>query len=326
MLLVVTNKTDLASDYLILRLKERQIPFQRLNTEDFGEGFRVDIHFHPEPDFLIKLDNGKIIGKEDISGVYFRQPRTPNISLDIAESDCLFVRRELQETLRSLWRMINEEKWLNHPRNLWLANNKIEQLSVANDIGLNIPETCVTTSQRRLQAFYKQHNKQIICKAVKNGFSHDNNLVTLAMTKRVEHEFIENFDTYAAVPALYQREIIKEFDVRVTVVGDSIFATAIYSQEHQETEVDWRLFSNGNFDLRHEAIDLPKNVANACREITKHYGLRYSAIDLVLGIDDQYYFLELNPNGQWVWIEQKTGYPIRDAIIDTMALRSQVHA
>ncbi len=117
-------------------------------------------------------------------------------------------------------------------------------------------------------------------------------------------------------PVIYQREIRKAFDVRVTVIGDKVFAAAIHSQDHNETEVDWR--SGTRDDLRHEAIELPPDVAAQCLALTAALGLRYGAIDLVADLDGRHWFLEINPNGQWAWIERRTGLPLAEAIVDTL--------
>lgn len=326
MLLVVTNKTDLASDYLILRLNERGLPFRRLNTEDYGQAFEIDLTPGTRLEWRITFSDGQALDDETVSAVYFRQPRSPLAPDDIAESDRGFAERELKETLRGLWRLIDERKWLNHPRRLWLASNKPEQLSVAAKLGFRLPETCITRSRKELADFFAHHKGRIICKAVKNGFSHEDMIVTLAMTRRVEKDYVDNFADYAAVPMIYQREIAKKVDVRVTIVGDRLFATAIHSQENAETEVDWRLWDVGTFDLKHQPIKLPSDVAAQCRSITAHYGLNYAAIDLICGADGHYYFLEVNPNGQWAWIEQKAGYPVRDALIDSLIARSPAYA
>ena len=226
----------------------------------------------------------------------------------------------MREVLRSLWRLIDEDKWLNHPRRLWLASNKIEQLSVAVDLGLRVPQSIVTCSARPVERFFSEHEGHVVCKAVKHGFTHHENTVTVATTQRIDNDFLDNFDDYAVVPMMYQREILKTFDVRVIVVRNEVYATAIHSQDHSETEVDWRVWDAYDFDLRHEPITLPETIANGCREITRRFGLKYSAIDLARGRDGHYYFFEMNPNGQWAWIERKTGVPIRDALIRGMGV------
>ena len=319
MLLVVTNKTDLACDYLILRLREKDISFTRLNTEDFGLQYEIDLSIAKErADFVVSFSSGKALTSKMIKAVYFRQPILPDPPSDVAPSDRDFAKREIGEHLRSLWRLIEQEKWINHPRNLWLATNKIEQLSIAKEIGFVIPETFVTRSIDLVKKFFSKHHGRVVCKAVKHGFTYRENTATVAMTQRIDRRYLKQADAFASIPMIYQNEIIKIFDIRVIVVGDSVFATAIYSQEHTETEVDWRAWDACDFDLRHESITLPKFVSDCCLKITRYFNLKYSAIDLILGKDGIYYFLEMNPNGQWAWIEQKVDHPIRDTLIQCM--------
>ena len=183
---------------------------------------------------------------------------------------------------------------------------------------MKIPETMVTTERSSVRALMERLDGELICKAVKHGFMYSETKTELAPTQRIDSAYLEAFDTFAAVPMIYQREIPKAFDVRVTVVGNEVFATAIHSQAYSETEVDWRLWDLCDFDLEHERITLPDEVAKNCVRATAHYGLRYSAIDLIHGTDGEFYFLELNPNGQWAWIERKTGQPIRRALVQSL--------
>lgn len=326
MLLVVTNKSDLACDYLILRLNERNIPFRRLNTEDYAALWQLSMSVgNGSAKFLISFSDGVTISQSDVKAVYFRQPVAPDAPQNTSHSDREFVRREQKEALRSLWRLIDPAKWLNHPKHLWIASNKVEQLCVARELGFSIPETCITSTREMLSDFIEAQEGRVICKAVKHGFTRCENTVSVATTQRIGENYLERFDDYAPAPMIYQREIPKACDVRVTVVGDQIFPTAIHSQEHAQTEVDWRLWDVHAFDLLHEAIRLPGEIATRCRDITRLFNLRYSAIDLILGTDGDFHFLELNPNGQWAWLERKTGQPIRDAIIDCLGMREQAH-
>ena len=325
MLLVVTNKSDLACDYLILRVKERGIPFVRLNTEDYGQAFQVSMSLTGEcASYEIEFLDGRSVAENDIQAVYFRQPVSPDVSVDLPESDRVFARREANELLRSLWRLIDRGKWLNHPQKLWLASNKVEQLTVAQRLGFKIPATCVSASEPTVRRFIETCEGSVICKAVKHGFLRQGRTVQVATTQRVGPEFLDTFRDYAPVPMIFQQEVTKTFDVRVTVVGDNVFATAIHSQEHPETVVDWRVWDVLDFDLRHEAIRLPSCLDELCRRITRHYDLKYAAIDLIKADRGDYVFLELNPNGQWAWIEQKAGHPIRDALIDCLGFQHAV--
>ncbi|MFN2444382.1 MAG: alpha-L-glutamate ligase, partial [Vicinamibacterales bacterium] len=72
----------------------------------------------------------------------------------------------------------------------------------------------------------------------------------------------------------------------------------------------------------HRAFDLPNGMADACRRLVASYGLMFGAIDLIVDATGEYYFLELNPNGQWVWVQQATGLPIREALCRVLRGRS----
>jgi glutathione synthase/RimK-type ligase-like ATP-grasp enzyme len=117
-----------------------------------------------------------------------------------------------------------------------------------------------------------------------------------------------------------QSEILKQYDVRVTVVGERVFATAIWSQDNEETITDWRKGSRP--DLRHEKIVLDQRVERQCVKLVQRLGLRYGAIDLVCDQSGKLWFLEINPNGQWAWIENLTGYPIAAAIVDELTVNA----
>ena len=322
MLLVVTNKSDLACDFLILRLKERGIAFVRLNTEDYGNQYEFDLSVSQHgPALTVTFRDGTQITNTSIQAVYFRQPLLPTLHPEVASQDRDFATREIREQFRSLWRVIDEKKWVNHPRHLWLASNKVEQLSVAVRTGFTIPDTLVTRSLPKIKEFFNYHDGRMICKAIKNGFINHHDGATVALTQRIDEGFFSQAQEYASIPSIFQNEIRKTYDIRVIVIGAKVFATAIHSQDYAETEVDWRAWDLCNFSLRHEPIELPNGVAAGCQSITAQYELTYSAIDLILGQDGTYYFLEMNPNGQWAWIEHKTGYPIRDALIDCMGYR-----
>lgn len=119
------------------------------------------------------------------------------------------------------------------------------------------------------------------------------------------------------VPAILQPQLEKDFDLRITVVGKQVFPVAILSQQHAETSIDWRTWDiSEGIDLRHEPFDLPTEISEQCLALNRRLGLNFSCIDMVLTKGGEFVFLEVNPNGQWAWIESLVGLPIRDAIID----------
>lgn len=317
MLLIVSNKTDLATDYLILRLHERGVPFLRINTEDYLLSWNVCFSIEESgTHVVIEKEGQKSLPVASITGAYIRQPMIPN--LEIVDDHKEFAKREVGEALKSLWRAIDDSIWLNAPRRLLLASNKPEQLTLANSIGFNVPDTYIGTNYEIIKKFYESHSGEIIAKAVKHGFNFDGDRARVAATQKIDESALASIKRYATIPMIFQSHIAKEYDIRVIVVGSEVFATAIESQSYEETKTDWRLSDCYKIPLRQYKVDLPKKIVNLCLEMTKRVSLRYSAIDLVLGKDGIYYFLELNPNGQWAWIEQLSIHKIRDSIIDVL--------
>lgn len=316
MLLIATNKADLTTDYLVLKLHERSIPFIRFNTEDLYYKAAIEIELSSTKDSVTLDYLGKNINIKNIDGVYFRRPLPPDLKPVIHEQDLEFAERELLETLTGFWRLIKTTRWMNHPKFLFLAKNKIEQLKIAKDIGFKIPNTLISSNKEKIKKFFEDNNC-IIGKAVKHGFYAQKDLVKIALTKELTENQIEELEAYASIPMIYQTKINKFYDLRITVIGDKVFPTALYSQEHAISKIDWRSWDlEEKFDLKHQRVNIPKHISEKCIAITKYFNLNFSAIDMIFTDEKDYVFLELNPNGQWAWLEEKVGYPLRDSIID----------
>jgi glutathione synthase/RimK-type ligase-like ATP-grasp enzyme len=113
---------------------------------------------------------------------------------------------------------------------------------------------------------------------------------------------------------IFQELVPEATDVRVTVVGDRLFAAAIrpppegYALDYRMS-LDRALF---------EATDLPAEVEESIRALMRRLGLVYGAIDLLRTADGEHVFLEINPAGEWRFVEERTGQPITDAMADVL--------
>lgn len=317
MLLIITNRHDLASDYLIHGLRESNIPFVRFNTDQYPETVLIDIEFNKSGfGYTLTLGDQRIHSSA-IASVYFRQPVVPTFRENATEVERLFAETELLETMRSLWRVIPEELWLNHPKRLWVAANKVEQLMTAQKIGFRIPDTLISCSPERIQDFFAKQNGRVVAKAVKHGFMRSGDEVLLAGTQILPDDFLNQLECFAQVPMAFQEKLEIDVDVRVVVVGDSVFPASIAAKQNPEV-TDWRISDIIGDEIVYDRINLPKEIKQNCLDITRRFHLNYSSIDLVKDREGNFIFLELNPNGQWGWIEQNLGYPIRDAIINKL--------
>jgi glutathione synthase/RimK-type ligase-like ATP-grasp enzyme len=113
----------------------------------------------------------------------------------------------------------------------------------------------------------------------------------------------------------FQEYMEKAFELRVTVIGQTTLTVAIDSQAHPSSRVDWRA---GYATLQYRPFTLPVTVEQQCLAITRTLGLTYGAIDLIVTPDDEYVFLEINPGGQYEWLEEETGLPFSATIAQTL--------
>lgn len=112
----------------------------------------------------------------------------------------------------------------------------------------------------------------------------------------------------------------KAYEVRIAVFGEKVFACRIPSQEGAETGIEWRAhdWDDPASFPPHAATTIPDDLAESCRLLVRDYGLAYGAIDMVVTADGEHVFLELNPNGQWAWIEERTGLKLGNALVDVL--------
>lgn len=311
MILIVTNERDITTDYVVVELQKRHQPYVRLNTETLPSA-RVQLGFGGVDDWAISFPDREINGA-DIKAAYFRRPGTPEIDGEIADrgerSYCSF---EWGALLKSLYMRIGD-RWLSRPDAIMLAEDKPRQLLLAKELGFLVPDALVTNDLNAAANFLDGPSS--IAKPLREALL-EGDEERVIFTTRVERAAKRDARSFAAAPIILQREIGKLADVRVTVVGERVFAAAIYSQADESTAVDWR--RGGSGDLPHQAIILPDALSDQCVRLVKAMGLGFGAIDLVWAEAEVFWFLEINPNGQWAWIQNRTGQPIASAIVDEL--------
>lgn len=311
MLLLVTNRRDITMDYVVAELRRRDQPFVRLNTEQLPEALCSMAGF-PRDAWSISLD-GLVVRGSQITGAYFRRPGAPVLPDTVSEpGERAYAEAEWSSFLKSLYSRL-EGLWLNSPTKIFMAEDKPMQLLLAQEIGFHVPQAFITNDIACARAISVLGNAvgKPLRQAVLEGETE-----RVIFTSRLAEIEDDQAESIRLTPFIMQSEILKQYDIRVTVVGERVFATAIWSQDNEETETDWR--KGSRTDLRHEKIVLETRVQRQCVKLVKRLGLRYGAIDLVCDRAGKLWFLEINPNGQWAWIENLTGYPIASAIVDEL--------
>jgi ATP-GRASP peptide maturase of grasp-with-spasm system len=190
--------------------------------------------------------------------------------------------------------------------------NKITACEIAEKYNFKIPDFIITTKKEELLKFYKKH-KKIISKSLYGlpGFS-INNINYSAKTKIVEFIDDENCSDSFSV-SLFQEYIEKKIELRVFFLNDKFYPSAIFSQNDIQTKVDFRNY-NRNRPNRVVPYKLADDVIEKLKKINKELSLTTGSYDLILTPENEYYFLEVNPIGQFAQVSLPCNYYLEKEI------------
>jgi MvdD pre-ATP grasp domain len=269
---------------------------------------------------LLRCD-GIEIDLARVSGAWYRRPGKPAVSEHMDAAEAEWTKEECLHSLRGLYEFVPFERWVSHPTNIQRASLKIWQLRVAHDLGFEIPSYLLTSDPDRALEFLVAHDYNVVAKSLATPFVFypDRGEVVVMYTQRLSEVTETDLACIGNCPTFLQQYVEKTADVRVTVVGHDAFAVEIDASSSREATVDFRVADA--FDLSHRAVRLPSELESACVSLAQKLGLAFGAVDLIRDAEGTHHFLEINPNGQWMWLEWATGLPIRDSVCDRLALR-----
>jgi hypothetical protein len=204
---------------------------------------------------------------------------------------------------------------LRHPS----AYNKLHQLRLAGQLGFILPRTLMSNEPGEVLGFFEACEGQVISKRAAHLVTFRGGEKTTPFTVQMRRRDLANVGAVRFAPAVFQENVPKDVELRVTVVGDEVFPAEIRSQESVRWQVDWRHTRDFGGASFYSVAQLPPQVSRRCVDLVRELGLSFGAIDLIRRPDGEYVFLEVNPNGQWAWVEDYTGLPIGQAIARLLA-------
>jgi len=256
------------------------------------------------------VSEGRATDLADVGVLWWRRPQPFRLHEEVTGAqDRGFAHGECAAAIAGLWSCLSTE-WINDPDRDEAASRKMWQLQVAAELGLRVPSTCMTNSPQRARDFVAGQDSTVIFK------SFSATPQTWRETRPVRDCDLELMDTVRFAPVIFQEFIPGGLDVRVTVVGDRVFPAEIRAGE-SGYEYDFRV------DTAHAPIrvhPLPEFVQQRVLRLMRRLGLHYGAIDLRRTPDGDYVFLEVNPAGQWLFVEIATGQPISDTLAQLLCV------
>lgn len=311
--LVLTNRHDLACDPVVRELHRRHVDVFRYDTEDFPLNSRLSARIDNTQSWRGQLTNGsRSLALEEVRAVWYRRPTAFGVSPDLTEVERSFAIREARFGLGGVFRGLPVQ-WINEPDRVVTADYKPYQLTTALRHGLSIPRTLITNDASSARAFRHECSDDILYKTLSGSPDHDTFFGAI-YTSPVDERTLSDDDAVRHTACLFQERIEKARDLRVTIIGDDVFTVAIACPPE---EIDWRAV--GVKQLQHTAYSLPSDVESRLRGVIETMGLRFAAVDMVLTPDGDHVFLEVNANGQWAWLEASTGMRLSEAMASLLA-------
>lgn len=318
MILIISQPADTHTDVVRDKLLGRGAEVTVFDHADFPERAEISLAYADGRCRRTIRTATRTIGLDEVTAVWHRRPRAPRADERVCDDQSRsYVLAESKSFLIDLWNSL-ECLRVPAPQPVYRrAEHKGSQLVLASELGFELPPTLITNSPGDFLEFYRAHGGQVISKlpsAVfhKEIFGAD----FMRFTELVSHRDVGYAHSIRYSPMIFQAYVEKKFELRVTVVGERVFAAEIHSQATNHTRHDWRKYDHAS--TPHRVHELPQPLADRCVALVKRLGLCYGTIDLVFTPDDRYVFLEINPNGQFLWIEELTGLPISDAICDLL--------
>lgn len=325
-ILIVTRIDDPHTDDMVLALERIGHEPVRLNTDDIPANTRLELNCGDGNGALAGtieiLTNGRSVDLARVRSIWWRRPSYFGLVEDLTIQEQQFASKEIEHALRSIWASM-DCYWISHPDKIRQASWKAEQLLRAESLGFKVPRTLITTDPDKAKAFLESCGGEMIFKVMSDPFLASEDVAyhfpdesrqpVEAQTTLITTSQLDILDSVRSVPCLFQEYVPKAVELRITVIGDELFAAEIHSQNDERTAVDWRRF---DVDLPYFEGKLPHNVASRCMNLVKSYDLNFSALDLIRTPEGEYVFLENNPNGQFIFIEDKLP---QFAMIDTLA-------
>lgn len=312
--LIITHTKDNASvlkvcQYIqqmggtVIRFNVDQYPLASTVTSQYRDG-----------SWEIILDNGNRYRLNDLTSVWYRRSHHIGHGMEDLLSPTYLPasRGEMKRTFYGMMEALpcfQMEKYSTYRR----LDSKEEQLRLAANCGLEIPATCISNSPARVKEFIREVGGTVITKMQSSFSITQGGDEQVVFTNELTSADLNDLDSLAYCPMMFQQKLEKKLELRVTIVGDKIFAFSIDSQKEINAQVDWRKEGLALID-DWQSHTLPSSIQSQLMTLMDCYQLHYGAIDLILTPDDTYYFLELNPAGEYFWLDKLCDFEISQQI------------
>ena len=315
--LLLTHSGDYFTvDRVAQALAKRGVSPFRLDTDQFPLVVELAARLHNSK-FTHRIQyEDRSIESEQVKAVWMRRLWEPKISQELDprfQEACV---RESMATLNGFLDSLRKARWVDNLQQIRSAENKLKQLRIATEVGLEIPQTLVTNDPMEARKFFQELEGKMITKLLTPLSSGMEPSSFFLYTSTVTEADLEDAERLRYCPMVFQEQVPKLWELRVVYVAGKLFVGALDASRYARKTMDWRNASPT--DCPWEQYELSGEVVSRLNLFMNKLGLLYGAIDLIQKPNGEYIFLEVNPIGEWGMLEKDLGLPIGDAIAEAL--------
>jgi ATP-GRASP peptide maturase of grasp-with-spasm system len=321
MILIFSEDSDNITNLVIDWLQFKKTQFIRVNDIEF-DYLKLNFSNSKSNLFSVKINS---ININQIKSIWFRRTNyfsTIELPNNITNSKLKnYIATHLLSEKRILLEYIFNS-YFDKNKKLGLAGefqiNKLITLKYALELGLKIPDTIITNKASSIEEFYNQYNS-IITKSINDVFFFiDKKSIKYSETEKIELNDIDKNNVKTSFfPSLFQDKIEKKIEIRSFFLNDKIYSMAIFTQENKNSKIDSRNYSLNNKN-REVPFLLPENIEKKLIKLFLKLNLNIGVADLIYSKDNKFYFLEINPNGQFEDISNIGNYYLEEKIANQL--------
>ncbi|WP_326982767.1 ATP-grasp ribosomal peptide maturase [Chryseobacterium sp. MYb264] len=317
MILCITHSQDFYNiDLFFEYLQTKNIPYFRLNSDHLNHLYKINVN---EDSFELTDESGNTIHSKDVKAVWHRKSWRITVPEELDDHYEKIFTKEYVALRDNLITTLENVPWINSfESEKRIDTNKMLQLKIAKKNNLVIPKTLFSNDEEKITEFFHQHcNGKAVAKlhgVITKSMSGENFLSTTV----INEDNLEYIADIAYCPMIFQPYIDKEYELRIVYVDGEFFTGKINNSEN----VDWRVAQENYF---WSDYDLPQHIKSNLLFMMQEMNLYLGAIDMIKGKDGTYYFLEVNPQGEWGMLQKELNFPIAQRIADNLIKRINIH-
>lgn len=312
-ILVVTHSGDHRYVAAVAdRLRERGRDVIRLDTDRFPTEIGLCLGSRP----TLSAD-GQTHDLRAVDAIWYRRLRPPRLPEGMPDDFRAVAAAESRATLLGLVNSLPAFR-LDPWDRIRHADHKLRQMQLAEAVGLTVPPTLITNEPGAVRDFAARCPDGVVTKML-SAFALDRpGGEQVVFTNALSDADLAHLAGLRLCPMVFQARVPRVRELRCTVVGHHVFCGALEAEDSADAADDWRRRGDA-LAAKWTPHRLPDDVADKLRRLATRQGLNYGAADLLVDADGTHHFLEMNPAGEWGWMQRACDLPIGEAIAEVLA-------